>query len=166
MTDGDNSDAPGLGIVGNKGGTMGLYNFQKRFVEYIELGLAAPDHPHAKLHTIRDRRKHEDKPGSTMHLYVGLRHPGCRLLARVPCVRVEHFEILIKEHVIGIRKGRGVCSYTAEVFVADEQLAEPDADKLAKHDGFPGGLQEMVAFFHRAHGLGSFCGRIYYWGRP
>jgi hypothetical protein len=145
---------------------VGLYNFQKRFVEYIELGLAQPDHPNAKLHTIRARRNREDKPGDTMHLYVGLRRPGARLIARVPCVRVEHFEIVMKEQVLDVRRGKGGFAYTAEVFIADDRLADSEADALAKHDGFPGGLQEMVQFWHKNHGLGRFCGRIYHWGRP
>jgi hypothetical protein len=133
---------------------VGLYNFQKRFVEYIELGLTDPDHPHAKLHTIRARRKHEDKPGSTMHLYVGLRHKGARLIAEVPCVAVR--DILID---VG-----------GAINVDGEHLSYSEAEQLALHDGFPDGHAQMMDFWRREHfaktGEAAFLGRVYHWGRP
>jgi hypothetical protein len=41
---------------------MGLYNFQPRFVPFILSG--------EKTHAIRSVRKHPDKPGETLYLYV------------------------------------------------------------------------------------------------
>ena len=64
---------------------MGLYNFHPRFVPYVE--------DWSKRHTIRGERTHPDSPGSAMHLYTGLRHPGARCLMRPLCVRSEFIRI-------------------------------------------------------------------------
>ena len=55
---------------------MGIYGFKPQFEPLILNG--------TKFHTIRARRKYEDVPGNTMHLYVGLRTSFARLVARVP----------------------------------------------------------------------------------
>lgn len=60
---------------------MGLYNFKKQFVPYVLDG--------SKTHTIRAERKHQDKPGNTMHHYYGLRTKHCEFLLRAPCVKVQ-----------------------------------------------------------------------------
>lgn len=91
---------------------MGLYNFQKRFAPYVEEG--------SKRHTIRARRKHEDKPGATMHLFTGLRQKGARLLGRFPCVRVESI-LITADH---------------RVFVEGVELSADEKDLLAWRDGF------------------------------
>jgi hypothetical protein len=67
---------------------MGLYGFQEQFVPYVLDG--------SKTHTIRAKRKHQDKPGDTMHLYTGLRHKGAKLLMRVPCVAVQEVSISLE----------------------------------------------------------------------
>src|SRR4051812_22741705 len=85
---------------------MGLYNFKPQFVPLILDG--------TKTHTIRAPHKNsegapQDKPGSMMHLYTGLRRRGpiiqklasgevvrqkmSRLLGRFECVKVEEIEI-------------------------------------------------------------------------
>lgn len=48
-----------------------LLNFQKQFAPYILDG--------SKAHTIRGERKDgkRPKPGEMLHLYTGLRRPGC-----------------------------------------------------------------------------------------
>lgn len=133
---------------------MGLYNFQKRFIEYIQLGLKQPDHPHSKLHTIRARRKREDKPGDTMHLYEGLRHPGARLIARVPCVAVRDITI----------------RFSGVVHIDGDRLSESEADQLALRDGFPEGHTQMMQFWWEHYfsklqrEVSIFEGRIYHWG--
>jgi len=64
---------------------MGLYNFQPRFVPYVEEG--------SKTHTIRAARKTQDKAGNTVHLYTGLRRKGARLLLRAKCTRVQSITV-------------------------------------------------------------------------
>lgn len=116
---------------------MGLYDFQHRFVHAIRTG--------RKQHTIRAKRKHPDKPGKTIHCYVGLRHKGARLLGRWPCVKVEDITIIDGETVIV----EGIC------------LSETERDTLAYHDGFKNWL-EMREFWN---GRTPFQGHIIHWRR-
>lgn len=114
---------------------MGLYNFKPRFEEPILSG--------RKRHTIRAERKYPDKPGDTMHLYIGLRHPGARLLMRAPCVKVEPITI----------------SYLKTVIVAGVRLDSSECEALAKADGFRN-FAEMMSFWD---GRRPFSGFIFHW---
>lgn len=118
---------------------MGLYNFQAQFVPYILNG--------EKQHTIRATRAHVDKPGNTMHLYTGLRQKGARLLARVPCVKVE--EIRIDQPAF--------CA--PEIWINSERLNADEAEALAVRDGFSC-FESMMAFWR---GRLPFVGNIYHW---
>lgn len=122
---------------------MGLYNFKAQFEAPILAG--------TKRHTIRALRKHPDKPGSIMHLYVGLRHPGARLLAKATCVKVD--EILIA----------GECPQSKEllsgIWVNGNLLDFGECELLAKSDGFSS-FAEMMEFWR---GRLPFEGHIYHW---
>lgn len=120
---------------------MGLYNFHPRFEEPIVEGI--------KTHTIRANRKYPDKPGDTMYLYVGLRHPGARRIIPPPtCKKVETIAI----------------SLDGTIFVGDFidlpiTLAQDEMEQLAKRDGFKDHA-EMMSFWV---GRLPFLGRIYHW---
>lgn len=118
---------------------MGIYNFQERFVPFIVSG--------EKTHTIRAVRANPDKPGNTLHLYTGLRHKGARLLARVPCVKVEE---------IRIRAG------DFAVFIDGQLLDHTESEQLARRDGFTS-FQDMMNFWD---GRLPFKGHIIYWRKP
>jgi hypothetical protein len=115
---------------------MGLYNFHRRFVAMIEAG--------TKTHTIRATRRHPDKPGSTLHLYTGLRQRGARLLRRVVCTDVQKIVITRK----------------LELFIDGVQLAPDERETLAKLDGFRD-FAEMMEFWN---GRRPFIGLIIHWG--
>ncbi len=110
---------------------MGLYNFQARFVPYIESG--------EKTHTIRAERKRGDVPGKTMHLYTGLRQKGARLLYRATCVRVEFIRITEDHRVfIGASLGADNCKPYGEGHLQPGgfvELTPDERDLLAHHDG-------------------------------
>lgn len=114
---------------------MGLYNFRPRFEEPIVRGL--------KTHTIRARRKYPDKPGDTMHMYIGLRQKGARLLMRRPCVKVQEIEI-----------------WERGVVIDGITLDHAERDALAVSDGFSSGWLEMLAFWE---GRLPFKGNIFHW---
>lgn len=131
---------------------MGLYNFQKQFVPHILSG--------SKQHTIRAERRHQDKPGDTMHLYTGLRQKGARLLMRVPFVLVE--PIRIERRLIKPRDGEAYSR--VQIFIGEEQqsdvpISRSEAVLLALADGFPG-WEEFVDFWS---GRLPFRGHIYHW---
>lgn len=117
---------------------MGLYNFKARFVPMILSG--------NKTHTIRKARNHTDKPGSTMHLYTGLRQKNARLLMRVPCVRVEN--ILITPG--GVIRINGV------------YLDPWESELLAKRDGFDS-YADMIDFWRTPKNRLPFRGLIFHW---
>lgn len=117
---------------------MGLYNFAPQFVGRIEAG--------AKRHTIRAPRRHPDRPGNTLYLYTGLRHPGARLLARVQCTAVD--EIVI--------------DLDGEIAINGRPLSDAEAETLARLDGFDS-LSAMLAFWQ---GRLPFQGHIIYWAKP
>jgi hypothetical protein len=122
---------------------MGLYNFQQRFVPFIESG--------AKKHTIRATRANPDKPGNTLHLYTGLRRKGARLIARVKCVRISEIEIL-----------RPACSQASSgifVFVDGVELDRSECEGLARKDGFKD-FAEMKDFWKDSL---PFKGQIIHW---
>ncbi len=96
---------------------MGLYNFQERFVGAIQAG--------TKTHTIRaPRNMKEDVPGKTMHLWLGLRQPGAKRIARFECVKVEHIEIVT------------MASNWVSVRIDEMELSPDEKELLAWRDGF------------------------------
>lgn len=116
---------------------MGLYNFQKRFVPFVESG--------EKTHTIRAKRKIAPKAGETLHLYTGLRQKGARLLMRVPCTRVETIEINAQT--------------SAMIRIDGVLLDHSEREQLAKRDGFKD-WDDMLSFWE---GRLPFEGHIIHW---
>jgi hypothetical protein len=114
---------------------MGLYNFHKRFVPMIEAG--------TKTHTIRATRRHPDRPGRTMHLYVGLRQRGARLIKRATCTAVQDITITARQKVIidGVALGGDEC------------------EALARSDGFDS-FASMMEFWN---GRRPFTGQVIHW---
>jgi hypothetical protein len=103
----------------------------------------------AKKHTIRSRRAHPDKPGNTLHLYIGLRTRGVQLLKRVPCVRVEEIEIRLEGS-----------TYADVVITIDGvDLCRDECETLAVRDGFVN-FAEMMEFWN---GRFPFSGHIIHW---
>jgi hypothetical protein len=124
---------------------MGLYNFQARFVPFIQSG--------NKTHTIRSIRKNPDKPGNTLHLYTGLRtKKATRILPPVQCVKVE--EIEIKDGIFGDENHASVC-------VDGIDLDRSERETLARRDGFPS-FEAMIQFWR---GRLPFRGHIIHWKR-
>jgi hypothetical protein len=119
---------------------MGLYNFHALFVDHILSG--------SRRHTIRLRRKHPDKPGSTLHLYTGLGHPGARLLARVRCTNVWPISI----------------SALGEVRIDGRTLDPGEREYLARADGFDN-WPSMFAYWRDSKQL-PFDGQILFWNPP
>lgn len=125
---------------------MGLYNFQKRFVPFIESG--------EKTHTIRAKRARSPKVGETLHLYTGLRQKGARLLMRVLCTKVE-------EITIDALKGRSLKGMY-EVTIDAMPLHSSEKKQLAIRDGFEN-FKEMMEFWE---GRLPFEGHIIHWRKP
>jgi uncharacterized protein YqfB (UPF0267 family) len=123
--------------------SMGLYNFQERFVPFILDG--------RKTHTIRATRSNIDRPGNTLHLYTGLRQKGARLLMRVPCTCVQ--EIVIDRFGLSGKKGQGI------VRIDGYQLGYDECEELARRDGFLS-FSEMLKFWD---GRLPFRGHIIHW---
>jgi hypothetical protein len=91
---------------------MGLYGFQQRFVRFIQDG--------SKTHTIRAKRRHREKPGNTVHCYLGLRQKCVEPIGRFLCTSVE--EIVINAH--------------CRVFIDGAELSRDERNALAYADGF------------------------------
>jgi hypothetical protein len=155
---------------------MPLLNFQKQFVEAVELGIA--DH-HAqkvadeineakidyarqmtsmpltmpKRQTIRAYRKdkRDPKKGDTLYLYTGLRTKHSKKLGEVECLHVHH--IIIEKHALQLpllHDGQ------------DTVINLPDClDTFAERDGFKD-WAEMAAWFDKTHGL-PFKGLLIGW---
>ena len=115
---------------------MGLYGFKPQFEAPILAGI--------KRHTIRAERKVMDRPGATMHLYIGLRHKGARCIGRPTCSKVEP---------ISIDASRHIC-------VAGLWLDKGECEQLARCDGFSC-FDEMMAFWPDEKL--PFTGHIYHW---
>lgn len=99
---------------------MPAYNFQEQFVPMILDG--------SKTHTIRRRRKYPTKVGDFLSLYVGQRTKNCRLVAVVPCEKIEKI-ILFPSKM--------------EILIADDdergqyrEMRPEIIAALARHDGF------------------------------
>lgn len=129
---------------------MGIYNFQKRFVE--------PILSHAKRHTIRAKRRYPDKVGNIAHLHTGLRtKAGATLLGRHPIVRIEEIEIF--EGCASHKPTEPPCPLAFHLKINGEELDSDEREKLARLDGFKD-LAEMKAFWK---GRLPFKGDIVHW---
>lgn len=125
---------------------MGLYNFQARFVRKIRAG--------EKTHTIRGIRAHPDKPGNTLHLYMGLRTRSVELIMRVPCVKVEEIEI---EHHPERFLDSDPEMHT--ITINGIELDRSEREAFAKRDGFES-FDEMLEFWA---GRLPFKGHVIHW---
>ena len=127
---------------------MGLYNFMPQF----EGDILADK----KRHTIRARRKYPDRPGSLLHLYVGLRRPGARLLKRRRCTRVEDVEISVKRGRAG-----GV---RLDISIGGVRCSDRKIKALARADGFAS-VDKMAYFWIRRHSahITPFRGDLIHW---
>jgi hypothetical protein len=136
---------------------MGLYNFQRPFVEKVREGIEHPERPDAKVQTVRSRREHRDAVGDTMHLYTGLRTAEVELLGRVPCVWTAEVEIYqhFSLQCLTIRE-RGRCW---------EWATDGMREQFAIRDGFAS-WAEMFAWFaetHKIAGAKCFVGDVFAW---
>lgn len=133
---------------------MGLYNFQKRFVSFIEAG--------TKRHTIRAARKTTERPGNTVHLYTGLRQKGARLLGRFTCTKVEDIVIRAGRNrcgACGVFHAPGCAPGEIEVLIEGAALDRDEKELLARRDGFSH-FAEMMEFWT---GRLPFHGQVIHW---
>lgn len=123
---------------------MPSFNFQKRFVPAVRLGLRKPKAKGAKRQTIRAKRKHRPRVGQTAFLKHGSRFKpkriGSAVIVSVLDISIGTFGVIIENAKIT----RGL-----------------DLEKLAVLDGFKS-WTEMLTFFRDAHGL-SFRGDLIQW---
>lgn len=122
---------------------MGLYNFEPRFVPNILDG--------TKTHTIRALREHPDRPGSTLHLYTGLRHKGARLLMRVKCVRIERIRMELYSPAPG--------KFRIQIWIDGHPINQDEAEVFARRDGFFSFADMEAYWFDRL----PFTGQIIHW---
>lgn len=120
---------------------MGLYNFQALFAPMIMAG--------TKKHTIRSRRAHPDKPGNTLHLYLGLRTRSVQLLKRALCVKVEEIEI----------RAEGPTYTDVVISIDGVELSRDECESLAVRDGFTS-FADMMEFWQ---GRFPFSGHVIHW---
>lgn len=101
-----------------------LLGFKKRFAEPILIG--------TKVHTLRDRRKLDPKPGETLYMYTGLRTNNCELITD-------------KERLIGKQKAWIKITYhLGDIFYPDHlkvcidgrALSVEEVDQFVRFDGF------------------------------
>ncbi len=159
---------------------MGSYNFQERFVPFIQDG--------TKTHTIRGIRKHPQKIGALMHLFSGLRRikPALRIIPAPACTDVKTILILQDERVclIDAILNKDEAEDLAIVLANAKELKnfpsfihrflnDDEKDKLAWADGFRNenkGYEKNTVFcfvkmfnwFAENHDL-PFAGHINYW---
>lgn len=115
---------------------MPAINFQKQFAPAVKSG--------AKRQTIRAIGKRVYQPGQQLHLYVGQRTRGCKLLRRETCKAVT--PVYIDTHTL---------------VVGTHTLTGPERQAFARADGFDH-WQAMFDWFQDEHGL-PFEGRLISW---
>jgi hypothetical protein len=129
---------------------MGGYNFKPQFERDIMAD--------RKRHTIRAKRKHPDRPGSILSLYVGMRTKKCRLLKRRMCTRVQDITIRITG------KGTMKDAYALDIRVDGERIRPSEIGAFARADGFRSYF-DMIRFWldhHEAH-CKPFHGHMIHW---
>lgn len=153
---------------------MALFNFQERFVPFIQDG--------TKTQTIRTIRSYPQKVGAPMHLYSGLRTKYAKRIIEPPTCTAVHTIFLFESGNVFIAKQ----AYTKiearemlETLLPIEANAKPDGewlrfdekDQLAFVDGFKHGDKPMVIsgcfeimlrWWKLHHDL-PFVGHINYW---
>lgn len=122
---------------------MPSLNFQQRFADAVASG--------QKRQTIRAPRKRPILPGDRLHLFTGMRRPGCRKLGVGVVLRVRPITIGLGFACDEIRVGSG-----GEPF-----LSVVDRAVLARDDGFSC-CSELVDWFRDTHGL-PFTGSLIEW---
>jgi hypothetical protein len=146
--------------------TMGAYNFQSRFVPYVEDG--------SKTHTIRGFRRYQDKAGSTAHLFYAQRTKQCRKLFSAPVLRVERILIESYETVQNSpfarggnhSKGsaRGPEGESLLITIGGLELSAKESRDFLKRDGFRDPLQcpqyQALQFWQ---GSLPFVGFVIHW---
>lgn len=149
---------------------MGLYNFQERFVPFIQDG--------TKTHTIRAIRKYPQKVGALMHLFYGLRTKSAkRIISAQPCKKVNtiiitrDYKIYLIEGVMNARECElfGRTKNKSKAFCYNI-LNTNEKDELSWRDGFRiddkgtriGCFDLMFRWWKQTHEL-PFAGHIQYW---
>lgn len=149
---------------------MPAYSFQSRFVPFVKDG--------SKPHTLRDRRRHPAKVGSTVYLYSGLRTKWCQKIGQDTCKRT--FSVAIYEY--------GIVFYNrlldkqelnaARINPFDPLLPQQgvlslqECDEFAWKDGFrpegttvqspAGAFDLMIRYWNQTHIL-PWAGDVIYW---
>lgn len=128
---------------------MGLYNFQERFVPFIQDG--------SKCHTIRSIRKNFTKVGDTMHLYHGLRQlkPAMKLLDPSPVCTAKRTIVIFPANRIvlmtDILNTQDAISLVEAGFLFEygRTLEDKECKELFYNDGFRAGevFSITTAFF-------------------
>lgn len=131
---------------------MGLYNFKKRFVPFIESG--------EKTHTIREKRKYPSKAGETLYLYEGLRTKKARKILEAECLCVE--PITVKRLIRGGRMGRAVCY---AVIIGEQSLSQDEIEAFAQSDGFQN-FAELIDFWKAEKRQFPWSGDVIHWRKP
>lgn len=131
------------------------YNFKRRFVEPIRMGLGQPfrvevdpGFMRAKRQTIRADRKRHARAGEELQLYHGMRTRQCFLIGRATCTDVRGIHIQV---------GLGIVS------IDDYPAIRDDIDGFANDDGFAD-WAEMRGFWRVEHpGVNNFRGVLIKW---
>lgn len=110
-----------------------------------------------KTQTIRSLRKHPIKVGDTLHLFTGMRRPGCRRLSPkggVICTHVAPCWMRISDDALPI------------IIVDGRELSTPEQLELARLDGFVTAM-EFRRWFQGLRRTRVFDGQLIrwnYWG--
>lgn len=119
---------------------MVAYSFTAEMAPLVESGV--------KRRTIRPQRKRPTRVGDVLHLYTGMRRPGCRLLTKGLCSRVTLVEIReYYAHLVVILDGK--------------RLTASALDRFVRADGFQRRM-DMRDFFKVHYGL-PFSGEVIEW---
>jgi hypothetical protein len=130
---------------------MGLYNFKKRFVPFIESG--------EKTHTIRAKRKYPSKAGDMLYLYEGLRTKRARRILLTKCVRVDDIEIFVTGWNKRIPEPKAV------IWIGGLKLSEDEIEAFAQRDGFES-FADMMKFWQDDRREFPLRGDVIHWRFP
>lgn len=122
---------------------MPSLNFQQQFADAVASG--------QKHQTIRAHRKQPIIAGDRVHLFTGMRRPGCQKLGVGVVTRVVPITIGLGFAMDEIRIGHGGAPF----------LDTGERAQLARTDGF-GCASDLVEWFRETHGL-PFTGSLIVW---